>query len=69
MEESVNYVINYMNEAGPFDGIVGFSFGATLALTIMNRSKLGIETVELVSEPSFIVVFSGTNRLEQHNYF
>ena len=37
VEETIEYVANYVKQQGPFDGIFGFSQGGTLASLILQR--------------------------------
>ncbi|CAH6718397.1 family of serine hydrolases 1 [[Candida] jaroonii] len=36
-DESYNYLVKYLKENGPYDGIIGFSQGSGIMLTIMNN--------------------------------
>lgn len=36
-EQSYDYVVKYINENGPFDGIIGFSQGAGMALVLLQK--------------------------------
>ncbi|KAI5960934.1 FSH1 [Candida pseudojiufengensis] len=42
LEESIEFILNYLNKNGPYDGIIGFSQGAAMAIMVTNclKSKL-----------------------------
>ncbi|CAI2379666.1 unnamed protein product [Moneuplotes crassus] len=60
IEESVEYVVDYINNHGPFDGVLGFSQGTMMAriLLKMNEFKSTFPKLE-VDPPKFGVIFSG----------
>ena len=39
LEDCIMYLIDFVDKYGPFDGIIGFSQGATVATLLMNRLK------------------------------
>lgn len=39
LEESVRYILGIMQDQGPFDGVVGFSVGASLALVLVSLTE------------------------------
>ncbi|CAH0473677.1 unnamed protein product [Peronospora belbahrii] len=43
VEESIKYVANFVETAGPFDGIFGFSQGGTMASLILQRQVKGLD--------------------------
>ncbi|KAI9035873.1 uncharacterized protein KD926_002805 [Aspergillus affinis] len=68
LQESISYLVRYMEEHGPFDGIVGSSAGASIAVlvgSLLERRKLreeGCEEVGMVTTHppfKFILAYSG----------
>ena len=60
IEESLEYIIDYMNTYGPFDGVLGFSQGTIMARIIwkLNEFKSDLPVLK-VDLPKFGVNFSG----------
>ena len=67
---SVEYVIDYMNEHGPYDGILGFSQGTFLVRTLLKLDEFESELPKLNHVPDFGVIVSGPLRLSfSYNIF
>ena len=57
--EGIEYLINYINDNGPFDGLLGFSQGSILARIILKREEFGSLLPKLtVDSPKFAILFS-----------
>lgn len=66
MPETVSYVLDYVKTHGPFDGLMGFSQGGTLAAVIMALHQAGTCTIQ-PSPPRFCLIFAGlTSRDYRH---
>lgn len=60
IEESLLHIVNYINNYGPFDGVLGFSQGTMMARIILKMAefKSTLPKIE-VDPPKFGVIFSG----------
>uniref|UniRef100_A0A1I7TX58 FSH1 domain-containing protein n=1 Tax=Caenorhabditis tropicalis TaxID=1561998 RepID=A0A1I7TX58_9PELO len=66
-EESVNAVVKYIEENGPFDGLMGFSQGASMVHLLIAKAQLGEISLPDIR---FAIFFSGFLSLSsQHNSF
>lgn len=61
--ESLEYVVDYMNKNGPYDGILGFSQGTFLVRTLLKIREFKTEFPVLEHIPEFGVIVSGPLRL------
>jgi predicted esterase len=61
LEESLELLIKYMKEEGPFDGILGFSQGSSMAAILCAHLELENEkhNPDIPKVPSFVMFFSG----------
>ncbi|CAI2377782.1 unnamed protein product [Moneuplotes crassus] len=60
IEESIQYIVQYINTHGPFDGVLGFSQGTIMARIILKLSEFESEVPKIeVGAPKFGIVFSG----------
>eukprot|EP00345_Euplotes_harpa_P001629 CAMPEP_0168323214 /NCGR_PEP_ID=MMETSP0213-20121227/3353_1 /TAXON_ID=151035 /ORGANISM="Euplotes harpa, Strain FSP1.4" /LENGTH=176 /DNA_ID=CAMNT_0008325253 /DNA_START=185 /DNA_END=715 /DNA_ORIENTATION=+ len=58
--ESIQYVVDFMNEHGPYDGVLGFSQGTIMARIILKLDEFKSKMPELVhGVPKFGIMFSG----------
>ncbi|KAF8361703.1 hypothetical protein PRIPAC_88626 [Pristionchus pacificus] len=55
-DDSVEYLVKYIKENGPFDGLLGFSQGACMLHLMLAKMELG--EVE-ISKPQFVMFASG----------
>lgn len=60
---SLEYVIDYMNRNGPYDGILGFSQGTFLVRTLLKLDEFKTELPKLDYPPNFGIIVSGPLRL------
>ena len=61
--ESVEYVINFMNRTGPYDGLLGFSQGTFLVRTLLKLKEFKTKFPKLDHIPEFGIIISGPLRL------
>ena len=61
--ESVHYAINYINETGPYDGVLGFSQGTFLVRTLLKLNEFKTPFPQLLYPLSFGIIVSGPLRL------
>jgi len=60
---SLEYVIDYMNKTGPYDGVLGFSQGTFLVRTLLKLNEFKTEFPLLKHIPDFGIIVSGPLRL------
>lgn len=66
IEESINYVINQIEETGPYDGILGFSQGAAITtMVIAVILKRQQNDASNIISPKFAVLIGGIQPMEQ----
>ena len=56
--ESLNWVIDYINENGPFDGVIGFSQGTLIWRLLMKNKDLLKYSPELISPIKFAILIA-----------
>ena len=57
--KGIAYIINYINEHGPFDGLLGFSQGSIICRIILKKAFFTAKIPEIQDpEPNFAVFFS-----------
>ena len=68
-DTAMNYLFKVMEEQGPFDGVIGYSEGATVAATLLLKEQLRSE--EQGVEPMFKcgIFFMGWPPLDPKTYF
>ena len=51
MEESMKYLVDYIERSGPYDGLLGFSQGASMVTRLVNRQEelMKISSVQQIS--------------------
>ncbi|KAK9761752.1 Ovarian cancer-associated protein 2 [Basidiobolus ranarum] len=58
VETGLDYIYNFMKKEGPFDGLLGFSQGATIVAVICAQQQLKLAPEE-VNQLKFAIMFSG----------
>ena len=61
--DSLKYVVDYMNETGPYDGVLGFSQGTFLVRTLLKLNEFKTQFTKLIHPLSFGIIVSGPLRL------
>ena len=64
MEESMKYLANYIESSGPYDGLLGFSQGASMVTRLVNRQEelMKISSVQQISftmQFKFVILIGG----------
>ena len=69
ISESIKYVVDYINEHGPYDGVLGFSQGVTIARIVLKLKEFKSKLPEITNGiPKFGMFFSGIFN-EKAKYF
>lgn len=70
-EESKEFIIKYMQEHGPFDGLMGFSQGGVLSAAFAGQQQKGL-AIQQHPPLRFIILVSGAgfnNQHQMHEYY
>lgn len=62
-KHSFNYVVDYMNENGPYDGVLGFSQGSFFVRTLLKLDEFNSDLPRLKHTPKFGIILSGPVKL------
>ena len=62
--ESLEYVIDFINKNGPFDGILAYSQGINISRVLIKLEKLGSEYPKIPFEKPKFAVFFGSSLLK-----
>lgn len=60
---SLDYVIDFMNKTGPYDGVLGFSQGTFMVRALLKLNEFKTEFPKLKHHPKFGIIVSGPLRL------
>jgi hypothetical protein len=58
VQKGIDHAINYINENGPYDGVLGFSQGCLIARCLLHITKLESKSVDIEYHPKFAILFS-----------
>jgi hypothetical protein len=64
--DSVNYLIDYINKTGPYDGLLGFSVGSLLVRVLLKINEVKSPFPQLNHTPGFGIMASGPLPLNDH---
>lgn len=67
--DTIDYLLRIMDEDGPFDGIIGYSEGATVAGTLLLRERLRAEEKGIPAMFKCAIFFMGWPPMDPRTYY